>query len=113
MDERDISKLERYIDTYLFIPSIGWFRDAYYVQVYSRWAAYEILERMMDEAMKLPEHISGIERRSALEIVDEFTDEMGYYYEASDDPHKKFIFYVAMNAAMSISILFERSKGEN
>lgn len=107
MDERDIAILETYIDMYLFTPSIGWFKDAFDVQVYSRWAANEILLRMMDEEMKLPPHISGVERRSTVEIIDEFIDEVEYCYLASKDPRKKMIFYVATNAAKNILILFE------
>lgn len=106
MDDRDILKLERYIDTYLFPPTIGWLKDAFYVQIYSRWAAYEILERMINEISKPPQHISGIKRRSTVEIIDEFIDEMEYYYELSEN----LIFYVARNAAMNILTLFEDRK---
>lgn len=107
MNEQDISKLEQYIETYLFVPSVGWLRDAFNVQIYSRWAANEILYRMMDEATKVPEHISGIPQRSTLEIIDEFIDEVEYCYEITKKPNAKLIFYVAANAAKNILILFE------
>lgn len=107
MNEQDISKLKQYIDTYLFVPNIGWFKDAFDVQIYSRWAANEILYRMMDEATKVPEYISGTPQRSTIEIVEGFIDEVEYCYEVAEKPSAKSIFYVAANAAKNILILFE------
>lgn len=113
MDERDIATLERYMDKCLFEPSLGWFKDAFDMQVYSRWVANEILERMTNEAMKLPEHISGVERRSASEIVDEFIDELECAYSGSRNHDTKFIFFIALDAAKSIRALYTREENHN
>lgn len=107
---RDILNLEDYIDTYLFAPSIEWWKDAFDVQVYSRWTAYEILERMILEESKLPQHISGVEIRSSVDIIDEFIDEVEYFYEVSHNDNQRFIFHVAVSTAASILALFERRK---
>lgn len=106
MDERDIATLERYMDECLFEPSLGWFKDAFDMQVYSRWVANEILERMMNEAMKLPEHISGVEQRSACDIIDEFIDELECAYSGSHNYNTKLIFFTALDAAKSIRALY-------
>lgn len=108
MDERDIVKLEEYADKYLPEPSIIWPKSDFDVRAYSRWAVDEILERMMHEAMKLPEHISGIEQRSAVEIVREFMDEMQDAYFESRDINRKSIFFIAMDTARTILALFQK-----
>lgn len=113
MDERDIATLERYMGEYLFEPSLGWFKDAYDMQVYSRWVANEILQRMMNEAMKLPEHISGVERRSAIEIVDEFIDDLECAYSGSHNHDAKLIFFMALDAAENIRELYTREENHN
>lgn len=113
MDERDIATLERYMDEYLFEPSLGWFKDAFDMQVYSRWVANEILERMMNEAMKLPEHISGVAQCSASEIVDAFIDELDCAYSGSDNHDAKLIFFTALDAAKSIRALYTREENHN
>lgn len=80
MDDRDVLIIEHYIhENFPFSTT-----DVY--ESYSRWAADEILERVINEAMKLPAHITGVELMTSVEIVESFIDEMDYYsYIASDD----------------------------
>lgn len=80
MDDRDVLTIEWYIHENFSSP----IEDA--SDSYSRWAADEILKRVINEAMKLPAHITGVELMTSVEIVESFIDEMDYYsYIASDD----------------------------
>ena len=80
MDDRDVLLIERYIHENFQDAT----DDSY--DAYSRWAANEILERVIFEAMKLPPHITGIESPTIFEILELFIDETDYYaYIASSD----------------------------
>lgn len=73
MDDRDVLLIEQYIHENFPPHTI----DQY--DSYSRWAAEEILSRVIDEAMKLPAHLTGVEHLTAAEIVENFIEEMDYY----------------------------------
>lgn len=108
MDERDIVKLEEYADKYFPEPSATWPKNDFDLRAYSRWAVDELLERMMHEAMKLPEHISGVEQKSAVEIIREFMDETQAAYFESRSIDRKSIFFIAMDTARTILDLFQK-----
>lgn len=93
MNDRDVLLIEWYIHENFSYP----FNDA--TDSYSRWAVEEILKRTIDEAMKLPAHITGIEPMTLMEVVEIFIDEMDYYsYSASTDEARS-IFSVAREEA--------------
>lgn len=95
MDDRYVLMVEEYIRDNLPEPDIKDDSYIFELHTYSRWAAYEILERLMRETTKLPAHVSGLEQISAEEIVDNFIDEMDYYAMMSPDLDAKDIFFIA------------------
>lgn len=97
MDDRDVLILEEYIEHNL--PDNPKCFDLY---AYSRWAAYEILERVIHETMKLPSHITGVERIPAADIIESFIDEMDYYYERSSSERAKIAFSIARDEGKCI-----------
>ena len=106
MDDRDVLKIQRYMKKHLYEPDIKWSKGEFELHVYQRWAANEILERVMEEAMKLPPHISGFERQSTAEIIRAFIHELNYYSDESRTVRGKFIFSVARDEARDILDLF-------
>lgn len=109
MNERDIIILENYAATHLAEPNLEWANDAFDVCVYSRWAVNEILERMMDETTKLPEFISGIPRKSTVQIITEYIYEMEGAYREVNNVEQKMIFFIAASTARSILSLFQKN----
>lgn len=74
---------------------------------YSRWAADEILERIMEEELKLPYHISGLEQRVPIEIVKEYIDELYMAWESTTNKKRKYMYSTAMHTAEEIlSLLY-------
>lgn len=95
MNDRDVRKVEDYIAKMVPAPKTDDTRELFATHVYSQWAAYEILERVINETEKLPVHISGKETLSLLEVVDDFIDEMKYYESVSRSERAQKIFAIA------------------
>lgn len=102
MDDRDVLKVVRYIENCIPSPNVKESKECFKSHSYSRWAANEILERMIDEAMKLPPHISGEESLSAIDVVDYFIMEMEYYSDISSDSERKKMFEIACSEGSRI-----------
>lgn len=103
MEDKAISKLFYYIDKYhkLPFPDVDdYVRESY---VYARWAAIEISERLVMESCILPEEVSGIQQRSAIEIVEEFIEEVDSFAQESSTSKAKFIFSIAGDEARRIA----------
>lgn len=102
MDDRYVLMLEEYIRDNLPVPDRSDEDYIFELHTYSRWAAYEVLNRMIRETTKLPSHISGREPLSAEEIVEQFIDEMDYYAMMSPDLDAKDIFFIASSEGRCI-----------
>lgn len=108
--EEVVLDIQKYIDQYLFEPRITWPKYEFSIRCYSRWAANEILNRIVEESMKLPQFITGREPRTSSSIIKEFIDEMDYYSELNDGKNQR-IFNIAKCTAIDINIyIFERRK---
>lgn len=103
MDDRDVLIMERYIQECTVEPELD-DPDHYYFDLhsYSRWAAYEVYNRFVCEAMKLPPHISGKEPLTPLEIVEDFIDEMDYYAQVAQSDRVREIFQIARDEGKCI-----------
>ena len=108
MYEQDILKLENYIRENLYCPRIEWGKKEFELQSYSRWAAFEILELLIKESLKLPEYLRDYpDTPSSFEIVKDFKYEMEYRYHDSMNGHSRLIFLIACDQASEILDLFE------
>lgn len=108
MDEI-IMKIQKYIDESLFEPHINWPKYEFLRRSYSRWAANEILCRILKESLKPPPYITGFEPEAPSAIIREFIDEMDYYSDISTDVKKQRIFIIAKETAIDINtFIFER-----
>ncbi len=108
MDDCDkaISVIQEYIDKCLFEPQTNWSKYYIWERSYSRWAAYEIQGRIIEEAFRLPVHITGREQQTPIEIIEEFINDMDNYSCFRDDKKPNPIFSIAKNAAEDILYLF-------
>lgn len=104
-----IQKIQNYIDNRL--PVISWPKCEFEVSTYSRWAAYEIMERIIDEASLLPPHITGREPKSYVQIIEEFIETLDRMFDISDTVQSQFMFSIAKDTARDILLLF--TKGES
>ena len=96
MDEREVHPVTKYIeDRFMRDDSRDRFEDLETFS-YSRWAAEEVLVRVVEETEILPEHISGIEARTLDEVIDEFIDDMSMFHEMSERLELRRIFWIAM-----------------
>ncbi len=75
---------------------------------YARWAAYEIIDRLNNEAERLPSHITGSWREPVppVDIIAGFMDDMEcYIYDGCGEKHEH-IFTIAKDVADDIILLF-------
>lgn len=93
-----------YISNHLFELAFG---CPYYIfeeRSFSRWAAQEILARLMEGQFAVPEFISGHSNDSPVFIVQEFMNQMEYCSEQSSKP----VFEVAAGVAKDILGLLKK-----
>lgn len=110
-NEAAVSVLQYYIDEHLFEPRSNWPKDFFRGRSYSRWAAYELQGRIIEESLRLPPHltITCREQKTPIEIIVEFISEMDYFLEMSEmngNRRSQFIFSVAKETAKEIIDLF-------
>lgn len=102
-DDGALTRLYTYMHAYLELPSNPMPKEAKQSVMYSRWAASELYDRLLLNASILPESVSGLQKRTTTEIVDEFIDEMEYYETMSDEYEPKQLFAVAGDEARRIA----------
>lgn len=81
------------------IPSLDCTKDEMEYRSYCRWAYDELMLRLMEEELKLPYHITGVEQKEPIEIVWEFIGEMDWFSEIASTEKQKFIFSTAKYTA--------------
>ena len=59
MHDLAIRLITRYIEEALFEPCAGWSPDMFERRSYARWAAFELIERIMDNPFDTPNFIVG------------------------------------------------------
>lgn len=106
-------KICQYIDDYLFEPSNNWPKDEFKKRSYSRWAANEILIRLVIEDLKPPAHIVGQNRSSASEILTDFILEMGDFSRNTDNDDLYTMFTIAKQTAIDINTYIEKEIKNN
>ena len=91
MNEDAIRKVILYLDESLFEPGRMWPDHIFEERSYSRWAANEIIRRLMDCPFDAP-----------IEIVEAFMLTMIMHTYTVRDPRKKRIFSIARDTAFNI-----------
>ena len=97
-----LSVVRRYLKEYLPEPMNPRAINEFKERTYSRWAANEIICRIIDEELKLPYHISGLEQRVPVEVVKEFVDELYTAWELSTKKDQKMVYSCALHTAEDI-----------
>lgn len=108
MCDMAISIVNEYIDKHLSEVDLKCLRDGLKNLSYARWAAYEIMERLNNEAERPPPHITGSWREPIppIDIIAGFIDDMEcYIYDSCDEKHEH-IFTIAKDVAEDIILLF-------
>ena len=103
-----ISIINKYVDEHLSVTTTERSKDLFQYQSYARWAAYEIMERLNNEAERLPPHITGSWREPIppIDIIADFLDEMECcMYDGCGEKHER-IFTVAKDVVDDIILLF-------
>ena len=101
-----VSIIQEYIDDNLFEPNANWPEYEFKNRCYERWAAEELITRITDESLILPDHVSGKRQKSPFRVIEKFIDEMDYHATRTDNQHHRFIFSIARDTAIDIIILF-------
>ncbi|MDD2298580.1 MAG: hypothetical protein PHU69_02955 [Fermentimonas sp.] len=114
MCDMAISIINKYVDEHLCVTdylgrvnpkeSKEYFEDL----SYARWAAYEIMDRLNNEAERLPSHITGSLREPVppVDIIAGFMDDMECcIYDGCSEKHER-IFTIAKDVADDIILLF-------
>ena len=108
MCDMAISIINEYINEHLSEVDSKCPNDYFEDRSYSRWAAYEIMGRLDDEAQRLPSHITGLWREPIppIDIIAGFIDDMEVYiYDGCSKQHER-IFSIAKDVADEIMLLF-------
>lgn len=107
MCDRAVLRVMEYIDQELPETHIRWLTRDFEYRSYARWAANEIIERLIDEASRLPAHITGRTPRDAIDIINEFIRDLECCFNDSDDTHRQELYYVAIDTAKRIKSIFQ------
>lgn len=94
MNEEAILAIIKYIDECLFEPANNWPKNWFNQRTYSRWAANEILELVIDNPLTQPSM-----------VIDEFLVKMSYYSCMSENQNINIIFSTAVDTAEDILCL--------
>lgn len=98
MNESTVLAVMRYVDRYLFVPSWAWPRRHFYERSYARWAADELIRRLLEHPFSYPE-----------DIIEIFAIEMDCFSRFKEESGQNDIFRIANETATSI---LEYLKGE-
>lgn len=90
-----VAVIRRYLDEKLPESTCCWNKHEAKIRSYSRWAANEIMARIMEEELRLPYHISGLEQRVPIEIAQEFVDEMGMLRKCASNRDQRDLYFQA------------------
>lgn len=90
-----VSIILDYVREHLFSPSFSWCKYEFMKRSYEQWAAYEIIERIMDHPLDPP-----------IETIESFMFEMAMYACYGEDEQRSFIFQTAVEVAEEIILLF-------
>lgn len=93
--EQAVETVMTCLDENLFEPAYSWPDISFEERSYSRWAANEIWERLMDRPHDNPD-----------DILHEFMVQMYFLSEMTNDPKKRRIFTIAAETAEDIMTLF-------
>lgn len=96
MNQLEAEMVLKYIEEHLPLEEKFLNKNAAKERSYSRWAAYELVERFMDHPFDPPEV-----------IVDSFLIELMWYSKMSNDEHKNRLWMAAIDAVEDISCLLE------
>ena len=88
-----------YMEEQLFEPQLNWPRYWFSQRTYSRWAATEILESVMDHPYASP-----------VDIIEDFIIRMIYFAELNENSYTSRIFSTAKETAKDMLNLFGRRK---
>jgi hypothetical protein len=102
MYDRTIALIQSYIYDELSEPRLYLPRGMFEIRSYSRWAAEELLIRLMNESLQLPPHLTGRQQRTSMEIIESFINDMDYYSCKSKNPDVNIIFSTAKDTAVNI-----------
>ncbi len=91
MSNETISKINSYIDTYLFEPQNTWPNIYFEERSYSRWAANEIIYLLLEQENIRP-----------IELISRFAFLMGRYSDKSSNHKSQWIFSIAKDIAEDI-----------
>lgn len=91
MNEIAIKEVMDYIENDLFEPGTSWPNHIFEERSYSRWAAYEIIQRLMDRPLDPPEI-----------TIEEFIFDMESYYAITENPRIEHIFSIAADIGKNI-----------
>lgn len=106
MYDISIIKTQKYIDENL--PELDNVHPTYAFDTrsYSRWAANELLNRLIYEDSKRSHRIEDSESINAISIIDGFISELDWYFWASTTVKTQEIFSIAKNTIQDIKQRF-------
>ena len=91
MNEVAIIKIMNYIENVLFEPGYRWDEFIFKERSYSRWAAYEILNRIIDKPLHPPDL-----------VIESFIIELTFYSCLKEDTEASRMFIIARDASQNI-----------
>ena len=95
MNQLAIQTVQKYIENHLFEPEKTWPNDIFERRVYSRWAALEILQRLMDNPFDFPDV-----------VIEGFYLEMDVRACMETDERRHKLFAIGRDTAQDILCLF-------
>lgn len=81
--------------------------DTFFLYSYSRWAANELLDRIIEEVSKPPPFVTNDIPKTYIEIIEEFIENMDYLSEQCSHREQQCIFSTARYVGEEIMALFD------
>lgn len=106
MYELAISLIGEYIEKEIPEPNKNWPNEFFKERSYARWAANEILLRVIEEELQPPVHITGRDPLTPVDIIIEFKSEMEFYYETCTNDRLRNAILIAIDTVDEIGCLF-------
>ena len=92
MNDEAVTTIFRYLEEYLFEPMKNWPKEEFEKRSYERWAAYEIVESLIDHPFA-----------TADMVIDEFILKMIFFAHLAKEKKQQFMF--AIDVAETIQSL--------
>ncbi len=107
-----IYNLYEYVEIFSIPPQVYQSCQEFKIRSYFDFTINELLSRIYTEELRPPPYITGREPIPIMDIINDFIDEIDYYFELAKTENTKILFSVMLNIGRDILIYLKGNKNE-